>query len=233
MAAGPFRIGLGGWTVKSMEEKPPDFGPGAAQILGMWERLLSRKEGVRKAIARYAAKQCPRIQELLILASFRKLLEMLEPPLPAGIPMNATNIQKFWIDHPNELNNITDVHADIVSYLRTAEEIEMIQNQSKIRMLETIKNDQLTILALYPVMEDLYAKKPGRPITRRLVAVRGLQMQIDNKQIDNKWTLKRTAREVCDCGKATHDGYCERQLHQTIIKLRKLLGECGIECPKP
>jgi hypothetical protein len=210
------------------KRRPPDFGAATTKITEEWERSFSQREDIRRKIAQHASKPHPTVREALVLAWFRKLLDMLEPVLPVETSMSATNVWQYWIDHPKEFGNIATVHDEITTYLGTAEQIDRMDEQAKARKLEMIKGDQVTFMALYPVVDLLYAKKRGRPPTRRLAAVRGLQMQNDNKL-----TLKEVMPKVCDCGKAAHDEYCEEKLRQSIRALRKLLGECGIELPKP
>lgn len=111
--------------------------------------------------------------------------------------------------------------------------VQFEQLPDAILVVDLIQQDGVTFLAYYPVIDKMFGKlerKPGRgrPATRRLTAVRALQMQIDNS-----WTLKKVTSKVCDCGKAAHNDFCEQQLRQSIISLRKLLSKCGVEPAKP
>jgi hypothetical protein len=90
-------------------------------------------------------------------------------------------------------------------------------------MHELCQRAPVTYVALYPLIKQIYRQKPGRPVERRLAAVQALQMQIDKGE-----TLKKITTKVCDCGKSEHGTYCEENLRQSIISLKKLLRQFRI-----
>lgn len=214
----------------SRRKKLPDVGAATPKIVEFWERALSGKESDRNDIAQYAAKQPLTVREKLIFAWLRNKLSLLEPPLPVRTPANALNVWNYWIDHPDEMRTIVSLQDEITSYLGPPEQIASIATQSHVHMLDLIRDDDLTFMALAPVVGEMNKKKRGRPATRRFAAVGALQMQMDNK-----WNLKKVTPEVCDCGKARlrHDQYCEQQLRQSIVSLRKLLRKIGARPTKP
>src|SRR5947207_15070016 len=68
--------------------------------------------------------------------------------------------------------------------------------------------------------------KKGRPVTRRPSALRALQLWIDGQ----KWLP--ITQLVCDCPKKKHDQYCDEAIRQSVIGLKQLLRQLGIELPK-
>jgi len=210
--------------------KLPDLGSMTPKALEVFERGFAEKEYVREKIETYALKPHPTIRELLLLAWFRNWLNLLEPKLSYGdSPKTAASVWQYWVDHLDELLAHAAVREEIISYLESRDQIEAGKNQDHKQMVELIGDDRLTLLALHPLVEKIYAKKKrGAPVTRRLTAVRALQIQIDKS-----WDLKKVTQELCDCGKAAHDESCEQQMRQSIGTLKRLLRKWGTEPSKP
>jgi hypothetical protein len=208
-------------------EKLPDFGSMTPKVLEVFERGFAEKDHARETIERYASKPNPTVREMLLLAWFRNWLSFLGPKLPDGdSPTTAAGVWQYWVDHQDELLALTAVREEIISYLETRDQIEADKKQGHGQMVELIRDDQLTFMAWYPFVEELYAKKKrGAPAVRRLTAVQALQMQVDGN------SLSKITRELCDCGmgnEVKHDERCEQQMRQSLISLRKLLQKCRI-----
>jgi hypothetical protein len=206
----------------------PDLGSMTPKALELFERALAEKKYVEEKIETYASKPHPTVRELLLLAWFRNWLKFLEPRLPDGDSPTAASVWIYWDEHLDELRELAEAREEIISYLQPTDQIEADKNQAHVQMVELIGGDQLAFLAWYPVVEELYKKKKrGAPTTRRLTAVRALQM------LDNNWKLKKVTKELCDCRNDQHDEHCQQRIRQSIISLNKLLEKCGVKPPKP
>jgi hypothetical protein len=218
-----------------MNEKPPsesgnalDLGSATTKFVELFELSLTEREDLKKWIDELSSKSNPTIRDRLCLALFRHQLSFREPPVPPGVPLTGVNLREYWVGHYAEYRKYQQLEDEIRSYLETPEALHSRALTNKLKMMELVQQDRVTYLACYPIIDKMFGtlqKKSGRgrPVTRRLTAVRALQMQIDNS-----WKLKKVTSKVCDCAKATHDTYCEQQLRQSIVKLEKLLRKCGV-----
>jgi hypothetical protein len=208
----------------------PGFGSMMPKALELFERALDGKKHFQEKIEKYASSAHPTVRELLLLEWFRNWLSFLKPKLPDGdSPTTAAGLWQYWNEHPDEFLALTSAGEEIISYLESTDQLKADRNQGHVQMHELIKDDELVFAAWYPFVEELYKKKKrGAPVTRRLVAVRALQMQVDGN------SLRRVTQELCDCGKGKkvkHGERCEQQMRQSILSLTKLLQKCGIEFP--
>jgi len=210
----------------------PDVGAATAKIVELFERGLAEREDLKKWIEELSSKANPTIRDRLCLALYRHQLSFREPPLPSGDPLTGATLWEYWASHPTEYRKYCRLETEIQSYLEPPE--TRLSRAKSIRqgMIDLIQQDSVTFLAYYPVIEKMFGKPetkagPGAPVTRRLPAVRAVQMQIDND-----WNLKRVTKELCDCGN-DHSQYCEQRMRQSIISLKKLLHKCKVEPPRP
>lgn len=203
----------------------PDLGPITPKIIELFERALAGKRNVQEKIRHYSSKPSPTVRDQLTLTWLRNWLSILDPRLPDEGPPTAVRVWRYWINHPGELRKLTSADDEIMNYLLDRDEVKVAADSTKLQMLEMINKDKLALLALYPVVEELCRKKRGRPITRGPIAVRALQLQIDNN-----WTWKRITSELCDCGRI-HDKHCKEKIRQSVLALEKLLGKCRPERP--
>lgn len=217
----------------SENSKTPNLGTATSKIVDLFDRALAERKDLEKWIEELSSKPNHTIHDQLCLGLYRHQLSFREPPLPLGVPLTGVNLWDYWGSHYAEYQKYRQLEGEIWSYLEPTETLHRRALSNKLAMIDLIQQDSVTFLAYYPVIDKMLGKlerKPGRgrPATRRLTAVRALQMQIDNS-----WTLKKVTSKVCDCGKAAHNGYCEQQLRQSIISLRKLLRKCGVEPATP
>jgi hypothetical protein len=219
-----------------MNEKPPseggnspNLGSATTKVVELIERSLAEKADLKKWIDELWSKSNPTIRDRLCLALYRHQLSFREPPLPPEVPLNGVNLWEYWASHNAEYRKYRRLEDGIWSYLEPPETLHGREVTTKRAMIELIQKDSVTFLALYPVIDKMFGKLQkksgrGRPVTRRLTAVRALQLCIDKN-----WTLSRITREVCDCGNATHEDRCQQRIRQSMSGLKKLLIRCGIK----
>jgi hypothetical protein len=205
--------------------KSPDLGPITPKIIELYDRALAGKADVQEKIRHYSSKPSPNVRDQLTLAWLRNWLRILDPRLPDEGPPTAVRVWRYWINHPVELRKLTSADDAIMSYLLDRDKVKAAAESMKLQLFELINQDKLTLLALHPVVEELCRKKRGRPITQGSIAVRALQLQIDNN-----WTWTRITSELCDCGRV-HDKHCKERIRQSVLALEKLLGKCRSERP--
>ena len=199
-----------------------DLGAAKPKILELFAQDLSGKNDLQTKIDLYLAKQRLTVRDELNLALLRNRLRFLDPRLPREIPLTPDSLWNYWIDHSEEQQQLWSERDEIMDYLASPEEGSESTNRHKLRMLELIAADNLTFLAYYPVVKDIYRKGRGRPSTRGLVAVRALQLKWDR----NELTWKQITKEVCDCSKRDHEEFCRESIRQSVIKLQRLLAKC-------
>lgn len=141
--------------------------------------------------------------------------------------MTGANVWQYWDHHPNEYSAHHKLKNEILSYIESPDDQRNRALREKVAMTNLIQQDRLTFVAYYPVVEKMSGKlatKPGRgrPATRRMTAVSALQMQIDGNP------LKKVTHNLCDCGKAKHDEYCEQQMRQSILAVKRTLRKCEV-----
>jgi hypothetical protein len=211
----------------------PNLGTATPKFLELFDHAVAKREDLKKWIAELSSKPNLTIRDRLFLALHRHQLSFSEPPLPAGVSLTGMHLWEYWDSHWEELPKYWQFENEIRSYLEPPETLHNRALSNKLAMMDLIQQDSLTFLAYYPVIDKMFGKletKPGRgrPATRRLTAVRALQMQIDNK-LD----LETVTQELCDCGKKDHSECCKQQMRQSINSLRELLRKCGLEPAKP
>jgi hypothetical protein len=195
--------------------------PITPEILALFQKALDGRTELRNRVNSMSAKPRLSVREQLELAWRRNELAFREPSLPEGTPLTTETLWKYWIDHPKAAEHRA-LSDEIMSYLKSADELNLDKEDTKLQMLDLIATDPVAHLALYPVVVEIGKKKRGRPIARGPVTVRGLQMRVDRNL---SWL--RIAREVCDCGKKVHDQYCSEALRQSVIALQRLLKRLG------
>jgi hypothetical protein len=206
-------------------KKPSEFD---VRVLALFERALVEREDLKKWIEELSLKSDPTVRDRLCLVLYRHQLAFREPQLPAGVALTAMSLWRYWMDHPAECSKHQSLESEIRSYLWPSEELEADKVNRKLVMLDVINTDTLTYLALYPIIEEMLGKQPGRPATRRgPIAVSALQMKLDNNL-----TWLGIAKQVCDCLKGMHDHYCAETIRLSTVALEKLLRQCGIELPE-
>src|ERR1039458_1600417 len=173
------------------------------KFVELFERSLTERADLKKWIDELSSKSNPTIRDRLCLALYRHQLSFREPPSPPGVPLTGMNLWEYWSGHYAENLKYLQLENEIRSYLETPETIHNRALTNKLKMINLIQQDSITFLACYPIIDKIFGtlqKKSGRgrPVTRRLAAVRALQMQIDNG-----WKLKKVTSKVCDCTKAT------------------------------
>lgn len=211
----------------SGNRKAPNLGAVTPAVVELFERALTERKDLRKWIEHLSSISKPTIRDRLCFALYRHQLSFREPHLPAGVSLTGVSLWQYWASHPEEYRKYESLEHQILSYLKPQNELDLESQRRARKMLDLIQGDQLTFVALYPVVEQLYKKKPGRPVTRRHAAVRALQMTIEKN-----WTLNKATHQFCDCGKSKHDVSCKQQMRQSIIGLRKLLRKSGVGLPQ-
>jgi hypothetical protein len=157
------------------------------------------------------------ITDRLALAHYRHELSFREPPLPRGVPLDAETLWQYWATNPEHYHAFRARKREIQTYLSTREEIDRQDQRQQLELLNLINTDASTYLALYPVVNDMFKKEPGRRVARPQVAVRALQMKNDIGR-----SLPEITRELCDCGRS-HDEYCEANIQHSLRALERLL----------
>jgi hypothetical protein len=211
----------------------PDLGPMTPKVLELFERALAEREYLKRWIEELSSKSKSTIRDQICLALYRHQLSFREPPLPGGGSLIGATLWEYWAGHQLECRKYCRLENEIRSYLETPESLYRRALSGKVAMMNLIRQDSVMFLANYQAVDEMFGKlerKPGRgrPATRRLTAVRALQMQID-KNCD----LKKVTQERCDCGKAAHNESCEQQMRQSIGTLKRLLRKWGTEPSKP
>ena len=74
-----------------------------------------------------------------------------------------------------------------------------------------------------PALNFLAPRAVGRPITKRPLAVKALQLKMAKSL-----SLGQLTREVCDCGKEQHDLGCQDRLKKEMKSVTKILAKYGI-----
>jgi hypothetical protein len=207
---------------------PPDLSAVTPKYLELFERALAETPQLRKSIEELSLKSNPTVRDLLCLALYRHQLSFYEPQLPVGVPLTPSTLWQYWAKRKPELQAHQAIQQEILSYLMTDKELESHRQRSMLKELEFVEQDQMAFVAMYPIIEQRYRKKRGAPATKRPIAAKALQMQLDKKL-----SLARVTPKVCECGKATHDNLCENNLEKSIKSLRKLLRRFGIQVSKP
>jgi len=202
--------------------KPLDLDTAKPKILERFARDLGERDDLRTKIDRYSAIRHLTVKHQLYLALLRNTLRHLEPPLPPEIPLTPESLWRYWTDHSDELEKLQSEGVEIVNYLASPEQVNAEKDTTHLKMLEWISVDRLTYLACYPVVEDLFKKKRGRPSTRGPIAARALQLKWDT---DRDWA--QIANEVCDCGQASHTQCCRDNIRQAVMALQGLLKRHG------
>lgn len=63
-------------------------------------------------------------------------------------------------------------------------------------------------------------RRKGRPITKRQIAVKALELKLSDP---DKWSYQKLAQRLCNCEKSNHDNSCSQSLRQTMLQLKKVL----------
>jgi hypothetical protein len=210
-------------TTPRKNQKAPDVGPATPKIVQQFERALAGKNDVRDKIRSCSLNPSPTIKDFLKLAWLRNWLTFLEPPLRDGEPPTGASVWAYWVEHREEYAHYNSLDVKICGYLYSSEEIRARSMSTQLEILDLINTDTLTCQALYPVVDEMYRTKSGRPATRGNIALQALQFKIDNH-----WIWRQITNAVCDCGKSLHDDYCQANLRQSIRGLEKLLRKCGL-----
>jgi hypothetical protein len=205
--------------------KVPELGPVTAQAVELVEDVLRENPIIKEEISYYSSKTDPSIRDLLALAFFRIQLAILEPGTREGDSPSGKSLWKYWLDRPSELRRLDALRDRILRYLLPGETLKGFESRARARMIEVIAHDDVTLLALLPMVEKPHASS-GRPVARPQVAARALQMKIDSGR-----TWQEITNEVCDCGQSVHDGFCGANLRQSVRALKRLLKKCGIKVP--
>jgi len=219
---------------RTPEERKPvfgaDLGKERSNFISLFEKALAEKAQLKAWIEDLSSKSKTTVREGLCLALYRHQLSYREPLLPDGTLLTGEALWEYWHDRPAEVHQHGRIETEILSYLRSPDALYDRAVRRKAATIELVKRDPLVFMACYPVIEEMLGKlrkKSGRgaPVTRRrLMAVRALQLQIDND-----WTLKQITLKVCNCTKLEHDEFCEQQVRQSIIRLKRLFRKCGVE----
>jgi hypothetical protein len=193
----------------------------ARRILDLFDRALLQRGELKLWIDELSSKGNRTIREQLLLGFYLHQMSLVEPPLSIGVSLNAETLRNYWESNPAKYRLFWLRNRKILAYLKTREATEADDERCQLQMLNLINTDQLTYLALFPVVQDMFKKEAGRQPARPQVAVRALQMKIDTGR-----TWREITREVCDCGKLDHDdknGSCKANVRQSVRALEGLL----------
>jgi hypothetical protein len=168
-------------------------------------RVSDIREELGRRIQRMSAKSAQTIADQLELAYYQNVLSFYEPLSPKTRVHSGFAMWRQCSDHQREVWKINQ----ILDYLIGG------GTERRTTLARSVS------LAL-PV--SARSIKKGRPVTRRPVAVRALQMKIDTGK---NWLA--IAQEVCDCKKKKHDKSCREAIRQSVISLRRSLKNLGIE----
>jgi hypothetical protein len=214
-----------------MEKEPrrrtregPDLGPITPQIIELFDHAVQGGAELRQRIKMYEMKIHPSIRDLLVLMYLRNQLSFIDPPLAAKEKPNGTNVWRYWGSHDEEFQNQNALKDEIISYLTPPERAKEAENRAKLAMHELIGQDRFTLLALYPIVEEMYKSPKGRPVARRHIAAAALQMKISTN-----WSWTKITNELCDCSKPKHDKHCKESLRQSVITLKALFRRQGLK----
>jgi hypothetical protein len=217
----------GRWRLKRRSDSKgtskPDLGAATPKVLELFARALEDRTELRRRIKVYSAKEVPTVRDQLGLAWCRNQLRFLEPDLPVGAALTPASLWLYWIEHEEEQQKFHSEQNKIMGYLIGPEEGSARESWAKQQMLEFVSVDSITYLAFFPAVEDLFKKKPGRPVTRGPVAVRALQLKWDKNP---KW--QKIADEICDCGQRKHCETCWQSIRQAAMALQRLLKRHGL-----
>jgi hypothetical protein len=205
-----------------------DLSSAYPQILDLYEQALNERQQLRKLIAELSAKSNHTVHDCLCLALYRQQLSFREPPLPNGIELTAASLWQYWAEHWQEYKEYQAIQDEIETYLFSREERKAATAARKLKELELYSHDPTLYVALYPIIEERYRRKSGRPVERPLLAVQGLQLQLDEGL-----TLKQVTAKVCDCKKAEHADCCEQNLRQSMDRIKRLLRRFRIKVSGP
>jgi hypothetical protein len=82
----------------------------------------------------------------------------------------------------------------------------------------------------FSLLKRLAERRKGRPVSRRLDAIRALEL----KQADPKrWTWPELAQKFCSCGEKKHTATCSERLRREVGHLKRLLRKHSIPQPTP
>ncbi len=204
----------------------PDLGSATRRVTELFDRALQGKQDLQNKIRHYATKPDPSVRDLLTLCYYRNELSFVNPPLPSGDLPAGIQLWRYWIYHPEELRRHQSLREDILSYLIAPEDFKAREDRTKAKMLELLVRDSVTLLAFYPIVKEL-GNSRGRPVSRRPMAVKALQMKLSTNR---KW--REITSIICDCGKDIHTD-CVQAVRQSVIGLKRLLRKCGTEVPGP
>ena len=223
-----------------MSERPcseggnaPSLGAAEAKFVGLFERALDERAELKRWIETLSSKSKPTVRERLCLALYRHQLSFREPPLPRGAFLTGVSIWDHWSSHEAEHQEHCRLEAEIRSYLESPEAVRNRAERNKATTMTLIQLDQLTFMACYPVVDEMYGKlqkKSGRgaPATRRLIAVQALQMHSDGGR-----TWASITEEICDCPKKEHDWRCAEAMRQSVNGLKRFLRRFPSKSRKP
>jgi hypothetical protein len=74
------------------------------------------------------------------------------------------------------------------------------------------------------LLRHLGRPREGRPATKRRIAVRAMEMKLEDPK---RWTWPKITAALCECGQNRHDISCQDNLRREILHVRKLLRDCG------
>jgi hypothetical protein len=201
------------------------IGPVTADAIKLFERAPLLADNFRQLIASYSAKTPTRVVDVLTLAYLRNWLEILNPPLPPGEATIGIRIWNYWEANTEEFQRLCEFGTTIADYLGPLGFREEVITLAKQRIVEKIL-PRKQILDYLPVLETVFATS-GPRVTVRHIATRALQMHRDGM------TWRKITENLCPCGERKHDAKCSGRIRVSVIALKKVLRDCGIELTEP
>jgi hypothetical protein len=198
----------------------------------MKERLDSLERGLQRARSDQPSHRP--IERELLLAYVSRVRRYNFPLLsPDGDSVSDVSLEareKYWNERSSEREQIWEEIWNLAGLLWGQQQARTMRGVSdriwNDEFLRDLRERGVPPGEALETVKSLIPPAPGRPLTKRPLAVKALQLKITRD-----WSWPRVTREVCNCGQSTHGPVCQDRLKKEVKIVKEALSKYGIEIP--